>query len=627
MRTHLKIWLVFTLALVACGESDPTEKETPEGRDTPKNTTRTKKGETDSPAKQKAEPAGKPDPRQDTLREEFGLSPDVVIRHTGEGLTPGEVEMVKNLAKAAEVIGELYMLQVHPENLEWKQTVQSRGTAIEKKVFERNQMPWCVASGNNPDCCVLDKCPEKQVGEVLWPEGLTDPEFDGFSKAINEKEVLSPYTVVKRSGEKGFDAVPYAETPLFKERMVRVAEYLSWAAKTAPHPSLKKFLESRGEAFLSNSAFPYDESDYHWIALDGDWEVTVGPYETYMDPRGIKAYFQMYFGKTENSLNNEIKKIRDNLQVMEDALARLVGEEVYRSRKLDPRIAIRLVDVWMAAGEGRSPHGVVAAYHLPNGGKAVEEGLYKKVMMVNHMGAFDALTEKRAALVLDPSQRGYLTSTASVMETALHEMAHGFGAFSEMRITDTKGKRTTVVAAFGKDEGLLEELKADVTGRWLVSVMRKNDLLTEEQAKDYYISGLMHVLGLLQYPLDGVYPRMTAIQLGWYLDKGGVTFDEAAGLFKVDFEKFPGAVASLAKKVATIQLTGDTEKARALIETYVEQVGDGEYRLRGQVAGARQVMVEKFKQAKAASPTLRYEITGLNAPKIEVKQENEVAPQ
>jgi hypothetical protein len=136
--------------------------------------------------------------------------------------------------------------------------------------------------------------------------------------------------------------------------------------------------------------------------------------------------------------------------------------------------------------------------------------------------------------------------------------------------------------------------------------------LDEQQQKVRYVSALMHILGLLQYPLPGTYPRMVAIQLGWYLDAGAVTWDAEAGRFAVDFEKMPAAVESIVKETALIQLTGDRARAEALVGKYMERKGEKDWVLKGTLGEAREVMLGKFKEAGIKSPSLRYKVTGLD---------------
>jgi hypothetical protein len=288
-----------------------------------------------------------------------------------------------------------------------------------------------------------------------------------------------------------------------------------------------------------------------------------------------------------------------------------VGKDVYKSRKLDPRIAIRAVEIWMASGDGRRDRGATVAFHLPNRGKSVDEGLYKKVIMINHSMAFEKVIEARADLILDEPLEQYVDIRSDITNVTFHELAHGFGAYHEMEAITRGGPKMTVKEALKEYDSLLEELKADSMGLWLVQFEKRKGLIDETQEKKRYVSALMHILGLQNYPLSGTYPRMVSIQLGWYIDAGAVTWDPKAQRYTLDFEKIPGAVESLVKEVATIQLTGDYERGKALVTKYIEEKGEKEYALKGVLGEARDTMLGKFKKAGIKSPSLRYEVTDL----------------
>lgn len=552
----------------------------------------------------------KVDPRQEKLQAEYDSYGDVVLTHSARDLSEDEKKMMKHLLQAAKLIEELHMLQIHRHNLDWRDRIMASGTDVEKKVFTRYQMPWC-GDDTSAQCCALEDCPDREIGAVHWPPDLTEEEFEKLGQEPNGKELLSPFTMVRRKTGGGYHAVPYTETETFGPRMKKVATALRAAAQTAPDESLKKFLESRADAFEAKDAFPYDQSDYDWIALEGDWEVTVGPYETYKNPHQLKALFEMYIGHEDREITAELGKFKQSLQEMENALGELVGKDIYKSRKLDPRISIRAVDIWMASGDGRRDRGATVAFHLPNRGESVDEGLYKKVIMVNHSMAFENVMKARAQLVLDRELMDNLDIRADITNVTFHEFAHGFGAYHEMEVKTPDGEKTTVKEALREYDSLFEELKADTFGLWLLSFQKKKGWVDEKQEIQRYTSALMHILGLLQYPLSGTYPRMVAIQLGWYLDRGAVTWDAEQGRFSIDYAKMPEAVESLAKKVATIQLTGDYEAAKELYEKYIVDGEDGEHALEGTLGEARQVMMDKFKQAGIKSPSLRYEVTDL----------------
>jgi hypothetical protein len=265
----------------------------------------------------------------------------------------------------------------------------------------------------------------------------------------------------------------------------------------------------------------------------------------------------------------------------------------------------------MAAGDGRKDRGATVAFHLPNRGKAVDEGLYKKVMMANHSFAFEDVSKARADLVVDREQLTYLDVRSDIVNVAFHEFSHGFGAYHEMRIENADGKLMTVKQALKRHDSLMEELKADTIGLWLIQFQQGKGLLTAKQAKKRYLSAIVHSLGLLQYPLTDLYSRMSAIQIGWYLDGGAVVWNAENGRFSVDFEKLPKAVEALAKKAASIQLTGDYDQAQELVSAHVIRRGEEEYELTGVLGDARKVIMDKFKKAGIKSPSLRYRVTGL----------------
>jgi hypothetical protein len=613
---RMSIVLLGVLAAACGGESSAPREGAADSKAAAKRETKApqaSKGEEAEKTAEKAKPE-EADPRIVAIEEEYAAYEDVVLTHSAADLTDGEKEMLRHLLRAAELVEELHMLQLHPDNLKWRDALEKNGTDIEKKVFYRYQSPWC-ADNEEPTCRAVADAPAKRIGFGLWPKTsekmpLTDEEYDGLGAQINGKELLSPFTVVRRKAGGGFGAIPYARTDLLGPKMKALAGELREAAKTAPDKSLVEFLRSRADAFESVEASPYDASDYDWIALDGDWEVTVGPYETYKDPYQLKALFEMYIGREDKEITASLQRFKENLQEMENALGQLVGEEIYKSRKLDPRIAIRAVDIWMASGDGRRDRGATVAFHLPNRGASVDEGLYKKVMMVNHSEAFEGVSKARAGLVLEEAQQPFVDVRADITNVTFHEFSHGFGAYHEMKVETPSGKESTVKQALKELDSLLEEAKADTLGLWLIQYEKSKGWLDEEALKKRYTSGFMHILGLLQYPLAGTYPRMVAIQVGWYLDAGAVTWNPETGRFTLDYEKLPAAIESLTKEVATIQLTGDYARGRKLVDTYIAKEGD-EYSLKGKLGEARDAMLAKFKAAGIKSPSLRYEVTGL----------------
>lgn len=609
----MRMWGLFFAAflLTACGKSQDTgASRTPGPAETAAGASVNKPDSPDAVLKPVVpqKPAAT-DPRLQLLANEWSAYEDVLISHSAATLGAEEKEMLRHLLEAGRLIEELHMLQIHPDNLRWRDSLAVLGAEIEQKMFFRNQMPWCE-DNENPLCTAYPAAGKKAVGRIFWPDDFDEKQYAQLSREINAKELLSPFTVVRRKSPRGYDAVPYAVFDHFGPKMRKVATALRAAAAVAPDMSLKKFLFARADAFLSLSPFPYDASDYDWIAMKGEWEVTVGPYEVYRSPFQTKAHFEMVIGREDKVLTASLLGLKDDMQSMDNALSELVGEAVYKSRILAKGIAFRAVDVWAAFGDGRHSRGAVLAYHLPNRGKSVDEGLYKKVILVNHAAAVERVTEARAALVLNPEQEVYLSFRDAITNTAFHELAHGFGAYHEMRITDLEGRLTTVKEALREYDSLLEELKADTMSLWLSGRQHEAKTLDDDSLRRRYVSAVVHLLGLLQYPPDDTYTRMSAVLLGRLIDDGAVIFDASTERSTVVFDKMGASIAALLKETATLQLTGDFPGAKALVEKYCSR-GESGFYLNGNVKIIRDSVTAQFKKSTIKTPALRYEVIGL----------------
>ena len=216
--------------------------------------------------------------RMELLRAEYNLHEPVVLKHSAEKLSHDEKEMLRHLLKAAEHIEKLHMLQLHPQNLDWRKQLETDGTPIERQLFDRYQMPWCHYNQDKL-CVVLKDAGERAIGYGQWPADFAQPDVDGLAGAINAKELLSPFTVVWKTEKGVLSAIPYSRHEPYASQMAVVAAELRAASEYAPHKTLKRFLSSRADAFEADRAFPYDKSDYRWISQRGDWDITVGPYE------------------------------------------------------------------------------------------------------------------------------------------------------------------------------------------------------------------------------------------------------------------------------------------------------------------------------------------------------------
>src|SRR5207245_9755472 len=200
------------------------------------------------------------------------------------------------------------------------------------------------------------------------------------------------------------------------------AALLKEAAALTENASLKKFLTSRAESFLSND---YYQSDIDWMDLDSPLDVTIGPYETYNDELfGYKAAFESYVNVRDDKESAKLAFLSGHLQEIENNLPE---DPAYRNPKLGAAAPLRVVNEVFAAGDG--DHGVkTAAYNLPNDDRVIALKGSKRVMLKNVQEAkFGTILIPIAGRVLPAAAQADLSFDSFFTHILAHELTHGVG--------------------------------------------------------------------------------------------------------------------------------------------------------------------------------------------------------
>src|SRR5260370_14602581 len=207
---------------------------------------------------------------------------------------------------------------------------------------------------------------------------MTKEEFEGWVTQLfpeSKEDAEGFFTVVRRGADKKLKTVPYSEE--YKPDLERAGKLLREAAALTDNESLKKFLNTRADAFSTNDYF---ESDMAWMDLDAPLDITYGPYETYNDELfGYKAAFEAYVNLRDDKESARLAFFSQHLQEIENNLPE---DPQYRVPKLGAAAPIRVVNEVFSAGDGA--HGVqTAAYNLPNDDKVLQQKDAKRVMLNN----------------------------------------------------------------------------------------------------------------------------------------------------------------------------------------------------------------------------------------------------
>jgi peptidase M49-like protein len=474
-------------------------------------------------------------------------------------LSPADRRALDALVRASSRLDDVYLRQAWAGNPKLEQELAGlTGPQAEaaRAYFRINGGPWDLLDGRKP---FIGRLPHPE-GAGFYPEDLTRAEFEAWVKAHpgDKERFLSTVTVIRRSPKNPRDliAVPYSQE--YRAWLEPAAKDLREAAAATDNATLKRFLTTRADAFLSDD---YYESDLAWMDLEAPVEVTIGPYETYTDDLfGYKAAFEAYVTVALPKDSAALARYRENLPFLERNLPIPDADKNLNRGTESP---IRVVDVAYAAGDATA--GIPAvAFNLPNDERVREAKGSKKVLLKNLMRAkYDQILVPIAGRVLDPAQVKDVSFDAYFNEVLHHELSHGLGPGT---IT-LNGKKTEVQRELKDLFSTIEEAKADVMGIYnILALMEKGDMPGElrRSLEPTYVAGLFRAA---RFGVEEAHGQGVVSQFNYLIEKGALTADASAH-FRVVSEKFPGAIRDLLHDILTLQARGDYAGTRAFLAKY-----------------------------------------------------------
>jgi len=488
-------------------------------------------------------------------------------------LSKGDLVAIEKLIEAAKIVDTLQLRQRWSGNEALWAALQKDQTPLGKArrdYFWLNKGPWSIIDGNHsfmPAEYAGIKIPaEKPPGANFYPEGATRQALESWMNGLpaKDKEQAQWFFTVIRTDKNGkFTIVKYSDE--YRPELEKLSKLLKDAANATDNASLKKFLNLRAEAFLSND---YLASDFAWMDLDSPVDVTIGPYETYNDELfGYKAAFEAYVNVRDAKETEKLNFFGKHMQELENNLPL---DPKYRNPKVGAIAPMVVVNQVYGAGDGNM--GVqTAAYNLPNDERIISQRGSKRVMLKNVQEAkFDATLKPITKLVLRPGDQKDLDFDSFFTHILAHEIMHGLGPHATTR----NGKPSTPRQDLKDAYSTIEEAKADITGLWALSYMMDKGQLKSSLGqgtaaeRKLYNTFLASSFRTLHFGLTDSHARGMAIQVNYLLDKGGFV-SHGDGTFSVDFSKIKQAVADLDREFLTIEATGDYARAQAFMKQYV----------------------------------------------------------
>ncbi len=471
------------------------------------------------------------------------------VRQDLAGLSDVEREALRHCVRAAAIMTDLYLAQMDPENATRRVALERRTDEEGKDLlnyFNVNGGPW---DGFDEDKPFIPGVGAKPKSGAFYPADLADVEWNEWlaQHPSDWESFESPTTVIKRTDKGGLVAAPYAAE--YEKFLKESADELRAAVALLPDGTLKKFLELRAAAFLSND---YWDSDIAWIDADGNpFEVTIGPYEVYADGgRGIKATFEAFIALLDKEATAEIQKFSVVLPEFDALLAVRFG---YKTKgAATPMEVVR--DVYRG---GESAFGrQFVAYNLPNDRKIHEIKGSKKVFSRTMMEAiFSILGAPIAERLMRPDALKYHQFRNRLLFVLGHELAHGIGpAGFEIALKDL--------------HSMFEEAKADMLGVALLDHFHKKGLITDDELFGAVVSEVITFPTGWRTSYTEAHSAGSLIEYNWLKAHGAVSYDEHDGRFDIDPEKTLAAMIGLSEEFLKIQLEADYEKASAFVKQW-----------------------------------------------------------
>jgi hypothetical protein len=475
-------------------------------------------------------------------------------------LPDNERRALGKLVEAAKIMDALFLEQVWASNGAMLQEL-SRGAVAKSPdadtrlhYFLINKGPWSRLDHDRP---FIPGAPEKPPSANFYPAGATKEEVQKWIESLAPAErahATGFFTTIRRApGSAGFVAVPYSLE--YQGELAQAAARLREAAELTAEPTLKAYLTSRAEAFISND---YYASDVAWMELDASLEPTIGPYEVYEDEWfNYKAAFEAFITVRDDVETKKLTAFSSRLQDLENALP---VDARYRNPKLGALAPIRVVNVVFTAGDAN--RGVqTAAFNLPNDERVIREKGSKRVMLKNVQDAkFRMVLSPIAKVALAGPDQKYVSFDAFFTHILMHELMHGLGPHD----ISVSGRATTVRQELKETYSAIEEAKADVSGLWALKQLADKNHIEPRIAETMYTTFLASAFRSIRFGVNEAHGRGIAIQLNYLLDAGAVTV-QPDGTFRVEHAKMPDAVTALTREIMTLQAEGSYDKAKALI--------------------------------------------------------------
>lgn len=477
-----------------------------------------------------------------TIDQKSGMYTKVRLSTDLGTLTEKQEQMIPLLIEVAKIMDGIFWQQAYGDREELLSSIDN----TELRDFAQiNYGPWDRLNNNDP---FIDGVGTKPAGANFYPTDMTKEEF----QAADLADKSSLYTLIRRDEQGELYTIPYHEA--FAEETQRAADLLKEAALLADNAQLKRYLNLKAEALLTDE---YRESDLAWMDMTTNQiDIITGPTETYEDQLfGAKASHTTYVLVKDMEWSARLEKYAALLPELQRGIP--VPNE-YKAEEPGANSQLAAFDVIYYAGDCNAGSKTIAV-NLPNDEQVQLQKGTRRSQLKNAMRAkYDKILVPITEVLIDPEQRKYITFDAFFANTMFHEVAHGLG------IKNTINGKGTVREALKEHASALEEGKADVLGLYMVSKLHEKGEV-EGDMREYYTTFMASIFRSVRFGASSAHGKANMIRFNYFQEMGAFTRDEASGTYRIDYDKLKEAMNSLSELILKLQGDGDYDGVATLV--------------------------------------------------------------
>lgn len=506
-------------------------------------------------------------------------------------LAEGDKEALKHLVKAAVVLDKVNMQLDNPNNLPFKEYLESEITKGNKqaeltKILFDAQKGVCSLDRES-NMIELAKGIHERPGKGIYPQDLEKEEFHNIlikmlkeGKTEEVKKILNQRSVVERDGDE-LKAVDYVDK--FKEDFNYMASELEKAAEVSTNEDFNEFLRLQAKALRTPDPMLDAYADKKWATLqDTPLEFTITR-ENYsdeltetvvenpelkalLDNAGIVPVAKDFLGGRVGIVNKKgtdaILKVKSYLPLMADNMPFKDKYEQNISPDKESKQTMIDADLVAVTGDvGEFRAGITLAENLPNDDKLSVQLLdggrrnvyHRQIRLITSDDAREKL-QKRLNAILNKDLHKYYNDEADHWFTVGHENGHSLGPKS-----GTEG--------LGKYKSIIEENKADMISLAMLDVLTEAGMYTPEQRREIIVTYAADNMMTSKPTMSQAHRVRSVMQNYFFIKEGAITISPE-GVLDINIDKMVPTARKMLEEIIEVQLSGDFARGEKYVNDY-----------------------------------------------------------